>query len=112
MAPVDERKVYAFFAAFRFAFLSPARASSFSAGDALNRTVAPAFTATFSPVLGLRAKRFGVSRTVNEPKSGKVNRPGGDDFGLDGFDDLGSELAGGEGGHLSGLLDDVGEELL
>ena len=70
-----ERKSYPFFAAFRFAFFKPVKAPSFSAGDALNLTVAPAFTATFSPVFGLSAERFGVSRTVNDPKSGKAKRP-------------------------------------
>jgi 8-oxo-dGTP pyrophosphatase MutT (NUDIX family) len=44
-------------------------------GDALNRTVAPAFTATFSPVFGFRADRFGVSLTVNVPKLRKVKPP-------------------------------------
>ena len=71
---VGERKVYAFFAAFRFAFLSPVRAPSFNAGDALNRTVAPALTATFSPVLGLRAERFGVSRTGVRHRTGRIAR--------------------------------------
>ncbi len=59
----------------RFAFLSPARASTRRAGAALNRTVAPAFTATFSPVFGFNAVRFGVSRSVNEPNSGRLKRP-------------------------------------
>ena len=52
------------FVAFRLAFLRLARAASFRAGLALNFTVAPAFTATFSPVPGFKAVRFGVSRTT------------------------------------------------
>src|SRR3954454_12447706 len=63
------------FLAFRFAFFRPAKAASLRLGLALNLTVAPAFTATFSPVRGLRAVRFGVSRTTNAPKSGSVKRP-------------------------------------
>ena len=55
--------------------LFPAKAASLSEGAALNFTVAPAFTATFSPVRGFSAERFGVSRTVNEPKSGSEKRP-------------------------------------
>src|SRR3712207_4160564 len=44
-------------AVFRFALFRPARAASFSEGLALNFTVAPAFTATFSPVFGRPSPR-------------------------------------------------------
>ena len=51
-------------AALRLAFLAPTKAASLRAGLALNFTVAPAFTCTFSPVRGFSAVRLGVSRTV------------------------------------------------
>src|SRR4051794_32301096 len=63
------------FADFRFAFFNPTKTASFKAGLALNRTVAPAFTGTFSPVRGFSAVRFGVSRTLKAPSSGIVKRP-------------------------------------
>ncbi|KAA2211598.1 LysR family transcriptional regulator [Pseudoroseomonas oryzae] len=50
-------------------------AASRSAGEGLKRTVAPAFTATFSPVRGFIAMRLGVSRTEKAPNSGMVKRP-------------------------------------
>src|SRR5918993_754328 len=62
-------------AVFRLAFFRPAKAACFSDGLALNRTAAPAFTFTFSPVRGFSAVRLGVSRTVKEPKSGSEKRP-------------------------------------
>ena len=53
----------------------PAKAACLSDGLALNRTAAPAFTSTFSPVRGFSAVRLGVSRTVKAPKSGSEKRP-------------------------------------
>src|SRR5580704_14518874 len=47
----------------------------FSVGDALKRTVFPAFTLIDSPVRGLRPLRALVFRTVNVPKLGSVNLP-------------------------------------
>ena len=57
------------------AFFMPASADSLRAGLALKRTVAPAFTATFSPVCGFSAVRLAVSRTLKTPKSWMVKRP-------------------------------------
>jgi hypothetical protein len=45
----------------------------FSTGEALNRTVFPAFTRIGSPVRGLTPLRALVRRTENVPKPGKVN---------------------------------------
>jgi hypothetical protein len=59
----------------RAAFFAPLNAASFSDGLALNFTVAPALTCTFSPVFGFIAVRFGVSRTAKEPNSGREKRP-------------------------------------
>ena len=47
----------------------------FSVGDALNRTVLPAFTLIDSPVRGLSPLRALVLRTVKVPNPGKVNLP-------------------------------------
>ena len=44
-------------------------------GDALKRTVLPALTLIFSPVLGFSGVRALVFRTVNVPKLGRVNSP-------------------------------------
>jgi len=45
----------------------------FKTGDALNRTVFPAFTLTGSPVRGFSAFRAFILRTVNVPNPGSVN---------------------------------------
>src|ERR1700734_1499429 len=47
----------------------------FSVGEALKRTVLPAFTLIDSPVRGLSPLRALVLRTVKVPKLGKVNLP-------------------------------------
>src|ERR1700684_303004 len=47
----------------------------FRVGDALKRTVLPAFTLIDSPVRGLSPFRAFVFRTVNVPKLGSVNLP-------------------------------------
>ena len=47
----------------------------FSVGDALKRTVLPAFTLTSSPVRGFRPLRAFSFFTVNVPKLGSVNLP-------------------------------------
>src|SRR3984885_14426452 len=47
----------------------------FSVGEALKRTVLPAFTLIDSPVRGLSPLRALVLRTVKVPKLGKVNFP-------------------------------------
>src|ERR1700749_74353 len=44
-------------------------------GEALKRTVLPAFTLIDSPVRGLRPLRALVLRTVKVPKLGRVNLP-------------------------------------
>jgi hypothetical protein len=47
----------------------------FRIGDALNRTVFPAFTLIDAPVLGSSAFRAFVLRTMKVPKLGSVNLP-------------------------------------
>src|ERR1700685_552506 len=47
----------------------------FSDGEALKRTVLPAFTLIDSPVRGLSPLRALVLRTVKVPKLGRVNLP-------------------------------------
>src|ERR1700729_453202 len=47
----------------------------FSVGEALKRTVLPAFTLIDSPVRGLRPLRALVLRTMKVPKLGRVKRP-------------------------------------
>ena len=99
MAPPDQA-----LAALRLAFFMPARAASFSEGLALKRTVAPAFTATFSPVRGFSAVRLGVSRTVKEPKSGREKRPVSTISVLMASMMSVGQAAGGGAGHLGGVL--------
>src|SRR6185437_14072779 len=52
-----------------------AQTAFFSDGEALKRTVLPAFTLIDSPVRGLRPLRAFVLRTVKVPKLGRVNLP-------------------------------------
>src|SRR5437764_2025927 len=52
-----------------------AQTTRLSVGDALKRTVLPAFTLIDSPVRGLRPLRAFVLRTIKVPKLGNVNRP-------------------------------------
>src|ERR1700742_27511 len=47
----------------------------FNVGEALKRTVLPAFTLIDSPVRGFRPLRALVLRTVKVPKLGRVNLP-------------------------------------
>src|SRR6202051_3107639 len=54
---------------------APGQTVFFSVGEALKRTVLPAFTLMDSPVRGLRPFRAFVFRTVNVPKLGRVNLP-------------------------------------
>ena len=56
-------------------WISVVQTAFFRLGEALKRTVLPAFTLMAAPVRGLRPLRALVLRTLKVPKLGKVNFP-------------------------------------
>ena len=82
----------------------------FSDGDALKRTVLPAFTLIDSPVRGFSPLRALVFRTVKVPKLGSVNLPS---F-FKRLDDRVHQVAGGSigggTGQIGGVLEHLGDE--